>query len=243
MSVILQTSDLWRTFGGVAAVAGVDFELREGELRCLIGANGAGKSTFFKMLTGQLKPTSGRITLYGKDISRLPSFAIARMGVGIKTQVPNLFNGLSVHENLMVAARFGMPAREAADAVDATLERIQMTSQARLPVGSLAHGHRQWVELGMILINDPRLVLLDEPAAGMTAGEVERTIALLEGMRGKRSFIIVEHDMHFIRRIAERVTVFHRGRVLVEDTMDEVVRNTEVRDAYLGSAGTKRAAT
>ncbi|NYT69366.1 ABC transporter ATP-binding protein [Pusillimonas noertemannii] len=243
MSVILQTSDLWRTFGGVAAVAGVDFELREGELRCLIGANGAGKSTFFKMLTGQLKPTSGRITLYGKDITRLPSFAIARMGVGIKTQVPNLFNGLSVHENLMVAARFGMPAREAADAVDAMLERIQMTSQARLPVGSLAHGHRQWVELGMILINDPRLVLLDEPAAGMTAGEVERTIALLEGMRGKRSFIIVEHDMHFIRRIAERVTVFHRGRVLVEDTMDEVVRNTEVRDAYLGSAGTKRAST
>jgi len=240
MSVILRTSELWRTFGGVAAVAGVDFELREGELRCLIGANGAGKSTFFKMLTGQLKPTSGRITLYGKDITNLPSFAIARMGVGIKTQVPNLFNGLSVRENLLVAARFRMSAREAAEAADAMLERIQMTAQAQLATGSLAHGHRQWVELGMILINDPQLVLLDEPAAGMTAGEVERTIALLESMRGKRSFIIVEHDMHFIRRIAERVTVFHRGRVLVEDTMDEVVRNVEVRDAYLGSANTKR---
>lgn len=240
MSVILRTHELWRTFGGVAAVAGVNFELREGELRCLIGANGAGKSTFFKMLTGQLKPTSGSITLYGRDITRLPSFAIARMGVGIKTQVPNLFNGLSVRENLMVAARFGMPAREAAEAVDTMLERIQMTAQAHLPTGSLAHGHRQWVELGMILINDPRLVLLDEPAAGMTAGEVERTIALLESMRGKRSFIIVEHDMHFIRRIAERVTVFHRGRVLVEDTMDEVVRNTQVRDAYLGPGAARR---
>lgn len=237
MSIILQTRDLWRTFGGVAAVAGVDFDLQEGELRCLIGANGAGKSTFFKMLTGQLKPTSGQITLYGKDISRHPSFAIARMGVGIKTQVPNLFNGLSVRENLFIAARVALPQREAAEAADAMLEQIQMTAQAHLLTGSLAHGHRQWAELGMILINDPRLVLLDEPAAGMTAGEVERTIALLNTMRGKRTFIIVEHDMHFIRRIAERVTVFHRGRVLVEDTMDEVVRNTEVRDAYLGQHG------
>ncbi|HUH87118.1 MAG TPA: ABC transporter ATP-binding protein [Pusillimonas sp.] len=237
MSIILQTHELWRTFGGVAAVAGVDFELREGELRCLIGANGAGKSTFFKMLTGQLKPTSGRISLYGKDITGLPSFAIARMGVGIKTQVPNLFNGLSVRENLLVAARYGMTARQAAEAVDSMLDRIQMASQAHIPAGSLAHGHRQWVELGMILINDPKLVLLDEPAAGMTAGEVERTIALLQDMRGTRSFIIVEHDMHFIRRIAERVTVFHRGRVLVEDTMDAVVRNSEVRQAYLGQHG------
>lgn len=237
MSIILQTTELWRTFGGVAAVAGVDFQLREGELRCLIGANGAGKSTFFKMLTGQLKPTSGRISLYGKDITNLPSFAIARMGVGIKTQVPNLFNGLSVRENLLVAARFRMAAKQAAEAADAMLEHIQMTTQAKLPTGSLAHGHRQWVELGMILINDPKLVLLDEPAAGMTAGEVERTISLLESMRGRRSFIIVEHDMHFIRRIAERVTVFHRGRVLVEDTMDEIVRNIEVRDAYLGQHG------
>lgn len=237
MTAILQTHELWRTFGGVAAVAGVDFELQEGELRCLIGANGAGKSTFFKMLTGQLKPTSGRITLFGQDITRLPSFAIARLGVGIKTQVPNLFNRLSVRENLMIAARFQMASREASEATDAMLERIQMTAQASTATGDLAHGHRQWVELGMILINDPRLVLLDEPAAGMTAGEVERTIALLESMRGRRSFIIVEHDMHFIRRIAEKVTVFHRGRVLVEDTMEEVVRNLEVRDAYLGQHG------
>ena len=237
MSIILQTSELWRTFGGVAAVAGVNFKLRQGELRCLIGANGAGKSTFFKMLTGQLRPTSGSITLYGKEISSLPSFAVARMGVGIKTQVPNLFNGLSVRENLLVAARFRMRAAQAAEAADAMLERIQLTPQAKTLAGSLAHGHRQWVELGMILINDPQLVLLDEPAAGMTANEVERTISLLESMRGKRSFIIVEHDMHFIRRIAERVTVFHRGRVLVEDTMDEIVRNTQVRDAYLGRQG------
>lgn len=235
--MILQTHDLWRTFGGVAAVAGVNFNLKEGELRCLIGANGAGKSTFFKMLTGQLKPTSGRITLFGEDATNLPSHAIARKGVGVKTQVPNLFNGLSVRENLLLAAQRVFAKQAAVDAADAMLETIRMKGQAYTLAGELAHGHRQWVELGMILVNEPKLVLLDEPAAGMTAGEVERTIALLNELRGQRTFIIVEHDMHFIRRIAEKVTVFHRGRVLVEDTMEAVVRNTEVRDAYLGQHG------
>ncbi len=235
--MILQTHDLWRTFGGVAAVAGINFNLKKGELRCLIGANGAGKSTFFKMLTGQIKPTSGRITLFGKDVTNLPSHAIARMGVGVKTQVPNLFNGLSVQENLFMSAQRVMGRKPALEAVDAMLEKIHMTAHAQTLAGKLAHGHRQWVELGMILISEPQLVLLDEPAAGMTAGEVERTIALLNELRGQRTFIIVEHDMHFIRRIAEKVTVFHRGRVLVEDTMEAVVRNTEVRDAYLGQHG------
>lgn len=235
--MILETHDLWRTFGGVAAVAGVNFSIEQGELRCLIGANGAGKSTFFKMLTGQIKPTSGRIVLFGKDVTRLPSHAIARMGVGVKTQVPNLFNGLTVRENLFIAARRILDSRQVEDVVDAMLEKIRMTKYMRTLVGELAHGHRQWVELGMILINEPQLVLLDEPAAGMTAGEVERTIALLNELRGQRAFIIVEHDMHFIRRIAENVTVFHRGRVLVEDTMEEVMRNSAVRDAYLGKRG------
>lgn len=235
--MMLETQDLWRTFGGVAAVAGVNFSLEEGELRCLIGANGAGKSTFFKMLTGQIKPSSGRIRLFGKDVTGAPSFAIARMGVGVKTQVPNLFNDLSVHENIYLSARRILDDGQARRMTADMLERIQMTDQAQTLTGKLAHGHRQWVELGMILAARPRLVLLDEPAAGMTVGEVERTIALLEQMRGQCTFIVVEHDMHFIRRIAERVTVFHRGRVLVEDTMEGVLRNEEVRDAYLGQHG------
>ena len=234
---MLETRDLWRTFGGVAAVAGVNFDLEEGELRCLIGANGAGKSTFFKMLTGQLKPSSGSIRLFGKDITGAPPFAIARRGVGVKTQVPNQFNGLSVHENIYLAARRTMTDAQALRAAHEMIERIQMADHAQALAGRLAHGHRQWVELGMILVTRPRLVLLDEPAAGMTVGEVERTIGLLEQMRGKCTFIVVEHDMHFIRRIAERVTVFHRGRVLVEDTMEGVLRNEEVRDAYLGQHG------
>lgn len=234
---MLETQDLWRTFGGVAAVAGVNFSLEEGELRCLIGANGAGKSTFFKMLTGQIKPSSGRIRLFGKDVTGKPSFSIARMGVGVKTQVPNLFNDLSVQENIYLSARRTMADGQAKRSAHEMLERIQMTEHAQTLAGKLAHGHRQWVELGMILAARPRLVLLDEPAAGMTVGEVERTIHLLEQMRGQCTFIVVEHDMHFIRRIAERVTVFHRGRVLVEDTMEGVLRNEEVRDAYLGQHG------
>lgn len=235
--MMLQTQDLWRTFGGVAAVAGVNFSLKEGELRCLIGANGAGKSTFFKMLTGQIKPSSGSIKLFGKDVTGASSFEIARMGVGVKTQVPNLFNGLSVHENIYLSARRKMSDAQAKQATDEMLTRIQMTEHAASLVGQMAHGHRQWIELGMILVTQPRLVLLDEPAAGMTVGEVERTIGLLEQMRGRCTFIVVEHDMHFIRRIAEKVTVFHRGRVLVEDTMEGVLRNEEVRDAYLGQHG------
>lgn len=232
--MILQTHDLWRKFGGVAAVAGVNFSLEEGELRCLIGANGAGKSTFFKMLTGQLRPTSGRITLFGEDITGRAPHNISSRGVGIKTQVPNLFNSLSVRENLFIAAQRGRIIFDANETIDEMLEQIRMTGQKDILVGNLAHGHRQWVELGMILINQPRLVLLDEPAAGMTIGEMDRTIALLEALRGKQTFIIVEHDMHFIRRISEKVTVFHRGQVLVEDTMDELVKNPVVREAYLG---------
>ncbi|HEX7045040.1 MAG TPA: ATP-binding cassette domain-containing protein [Burkholderiales bacterium] len=232
--MILEARDLWRTFGGVAAVAGVDFALEEGELRCLIGANGAGKSTFFKMLTGQLAPSRGRIVLKGEDITGRPAFEIARRGVGIKTQVPSLFDGLTVAENLWLAARRAHGARRA-DAVTADLlGEIRLAARADDEVGTLSHGQRQWVELGMVLAGEPDLLLLDEPAAGMTADEVEATVALIKAMRGRRTLVIVEHDMHFIRRIAEKVTVFHRGRVLVEDTMDSILRNPEVRDAYLG---------
>lgn len=233
-AAFLEARGLWRTFGGVAAVAGVDFTLAQGELRCLIGANGAGKSTFFKMLTGQLAPTRGRIALKGEDITGRAPFQVARLGVGIKTQVPSLFDGLPVAENLWLAAQRTQGARRA-DAVTADLlDEVRLGPLADAEVGTLSHGQRQWVELGMVLAGDPDLLLLDEPAAGMTFEEVEATIALIRKMRGRRTLVIVEHDMHFIRRIAERVTVLHRGRVLVEDTMDSILRNPEVREAYLG---------
>lgn len=232
--MILEARQLWRRFGGVAAVAGVDFQLAEGEVRCLIGANGAGKSTFFKMLTGQLRPTSGSISLMGRDSTRLAPFEIARLGVGIKMQVPSLFNGLTVRESLTLAAHRSLGRRRASAAADAMLAEIDLETEAGTEVGLLSHGQRQWVELGMVLVSDPKLVLLDEPAAGMTHGEVEKTVALIGRLRGRRTVVVVEHDMHFVGRIAEKVTVFHRGQVLAEGSMDMMLRDPRVREVYLG---------
>ena len=235
---LLATSGLAKHFGGVAAVDGVDFALAEGELRCLIGPNGAGKSTFFKMLTGQLTPTAGRIVFAGTDITGRERHEVSRLGVGIKTQVPSVFDGLAVRENIRLAARRRHGASEAARAVDEILEQIGLAAQADRLVGHLAHGQRQWVELGIVLATVPRLLLLDEPTAGMTRDEVARTASLIQGIRGRCAMIVVEHDMQFVRMIAETVTVFHQGRVLVEDSMEHVLRDRRVRDVYLGKQAT-----
>ena len=233
-TVLLETVDLGMRFGGVEAVSGVDFRLTEGELRCLIGPNGAGKSTFFKLLTGQLLPTSGRVLYRGRDIAGAETHEVARLGIGIKTQVPSVFDGLSVRENVWVAASRGRPARRADETVEEILSRISLTGVADRLVEQLAHGQRQWLELGIVLAAEPELILLDEPAAGMTHEEVARTAELIREINRTRSLIVVEHDMQFIRMIASRVTVLDRGRVLVEDSMDNILRHPTVRDVYLG---------
>lgn len=233
-AVLLETVDLGMRFGGVEAVSGVDFRLTEGELRCLIGPNGAGKSTFFKLLTGQLLPTSGRVLYRGRDIAGAETHEVARLGIGIKTQVPSVFDGLSVRENVWVAASRGRPARRADETVEEILSRISLTGVADRLVEQLAHGQRQWLELGIVLAAEPELILLDEPAAGMTHEEVARTAELIREINRTRSLIVVEHDMQFIRMIASRVTVLDRGRVLVEDSMDNILRHPTVRDVYLG---------
>lgn len=233
-AVLLETVDLGMRFGGVEAVSGVDFRLTEGELRCLIGPNGAGKSTFFKLLTGQLLPTSGRVLYRGRDIAGAETHEVARLGIGIKTQVPSVFDGLSVRENVWIAASRGRPVRRADETVDEILSRIALTGVAGRLVGQLAHGQRQWLELGVVLAAEPELILLDEPAAGMTHEEVVRTAELIREINRTRSLIVVEHDMQFIRMIASRVTVLDRGRVLVEDSMDNILRHPTVRDVYLG---------
>ncbi|WIM09457.1 ATP-binding cassette domain-containing protein [Enhydrobacter sp.] len=233
-AVLLETIGLGRRFGGVEAVSGVDFRLTEGELRCLIGPNGAGKSTFFKLLTGQLPPTSGKVLYRGRDIAGAETHEIARLGIGIKTQVPSVFDGLSVRENLWIAASRGRPTRRANAMVDEILARIALTGVAGRPVGQLAHGQRQWLELGIVLAAEPELILLDEPAAGMTHEEVARTAELIREINRTRSLIVVEHDMQFIRMIASKVTVLDRGRVLVEDSMENILRHPTVRDVYLG---------
>jgi len=231
---LLQTRDLSMHFGGVKAVRNVNFSLAEGELRCLIGPNGAGKSTFFKMLTGQLEPTHGQVLFRGHDISRAHAHQIARLGIGIKTQVPSVFDGLSVRENIWLAASRIHSGEQARRLVDEMLERIGMTKAAEMIVGQLAHGQRQWVELGLVLSTDPELILLDEPAAGMTHEEVLKTAELVREINRTKALIVVEHDMQFIRMIAKQVTVFNQGSVLVEDNVDNIMRNPMVRDIYLG---------
>jgi ABC-type uncharacterized transport system ATPase subunit len=231
---VLQTVGLEKRFGGVHAIAGVDFSLAEGELRCLIGPNGAGKSTFFKMLTGQIAPTAGRIVFAGTDITRAAAHQIGRLGIGIKNQVPDVFDGLMVRENLWLAARRGNAIAATRAIVAELMERLQLTEIAQQVVGVLAHGQRQWVEIGMVLARRPRLVLLDEPSAGMSLEETNRTAALIREVNKTTTIIVVEHDMQFIRQIATKVTVFHQGRILVEDAFDRIMTNPTVRDVYLG---------
>jgi branched-chain amino acid transport system ATP-binding protein len=234
---VLQTVGLSVRFGGVEAVRDVNLSLAERELRCLIGPNGAGKSTLFKLLTGQLAPTAGRIVFRGEDITGHHTHAIARRGIGIKTQVPNLFDGLVVREHLWLSARRTNPAARTRAIVDEILERIGLTGVADRAVGQLSHGLRQWVELGTVLAGNPELVLLDEPAAGMTHEEVARTAELVREINRTHALIVVEHDMQFVRMIARTVTVMHQGAVLVEDTMDQILKNGTVRDVYLGKHG------
>jgi ABC-type uncharacterized transport system ATPase subunit len=231
---LLQTRDLSVHFGGVKAVNNVNFTLAEGELRCLIGPNGAGKSTFFKMLTGQLEPTHGQVLFRGQDISHSYAHEIARLGIGIKTQVPSVFDGLSVSENIWLAASRLHSGTGARRVVGEILERTGLTDAASRMVGQLAHGQRQWVELGLVLATDPELILLDEPAAGMTHEEVQKTAELVHEINRTKALIVVEHDMQFIRMIANKVTVFNRGSILVEDAVENIMRNPLVRDIYLG---------
>jgi branched-chain amino acid transport system ATP-binding protein len=231
---LLRTQGLTMRFGGVVAVNTVDFTLGEVELRCLIGPNGAGKSTFFKMLTGQLTPTSGNIAFRGRPIAGAASHEIARLGVGIKTQVPNVFNGLPVRENIWLAARRRNTPMRTKALVDEVLHKIRLAGRADDFVGQLSHGQRQWVEIGTVLAGEPELILLDEPAAGMTDEETVRTAEIIREINLTRALIVVEHDMQFIKMIAKTVTVFHQGQVLMEDTIDVVMRDPRVRDVYLG---------
>jgi ABC-type uncharacterized transport system ATPase subunit len=186
------------------------------------------------MLTGQLEPSHGEVLFRGHDISRAHAHQIARLGIGIKTQVPSVFDGLSVRENIHLAASRLHSGERTRQLVDEMLERIGLAHAADRAVGQLAHGQRQWVELGLVLSTDPQLLLLDEPAAGMTHEEVHKTAELVREINRSKALIVVEHDMQFISMIAKQVTVFNRGSILVEDAVENILRNPLVRDIYLG---------
>jgi len=233
-SALLEARGATMRFGGVVAVNDVSLSVQFGELRCLIGPNGAGKSTFFKMLSGQLRPSAGEILLGGKSIIGKSAEAIAQAGMSIKTQVPNVFNEMTAYENVYLGLRRFFSAARAREKTLQALQRCRIDHLKERIVGELAHGQRQLVELAMVSAREPRLILLDEPAAGMTMEETTRLGDLLESLTATSAVVVVEHDMHFIRRIARIVTVFNAGSVLVEGPADQVLADPRVKDVYLG---------
>ena len=232
--IVVEARDLSVHFDGVIALDNVNLKLQRNELRCLIGPNGAGKSTFFKCLAGMQVPTSGEMIVEGETTTGYDPFRVARLGIGIKTQVPSVMDGLTVHENIWLAARRTQSTRKANGVVSDILGRLKLGDLSRKDVSTLAHGQRQIVELGIVLAGDPWLVLLDEPAAGLTADEVERMVNVIKEINDYATLIVVEHDMHFIRQIAKMVTVFNQGRVLIEEDVETVLNDPIVRDVYLG---------
>ena len=245
MSSLLEVSGVSVTFDGFKAINNLSFSIGKAELRAIIGPNGAGKTTFMDIITGKTKPDEGKV-LWGemsRSLLGMSEARIAREGVGRKFQKPTVFEDQTVHENLLMALRntrgpfavlFYRPSREDLDRVAALAEEIGLKDEMTRKSGELSHGQKQWLEIGMLLAQEPRLLLVDEPAAGMTPAEREHTTSILVEAAQTRAVVVVEHDMEFIRRLNCPVTVLHEGSVLAEGSLDHVTANQEVIDVYLG---------
>jgi urea transport system ATP-binding protein len=245
---ILRVEEVTVDFNGFKALDGLNYSMERGELRVVIGPNGAGKTTLLDVITGKVRPRSGRVVFQGRDhapreITRLPEQEIARQGIGRKFQTPNIFKSLTVLENIRMAVkapRGVLPTLVASFTADRrarvweVLELVRLQQKANFPAGLLAHGEKQWLELGMLMAQDPELLLIDEPVAGMTPKESERTGELLLSMARKHTLLVIDHDMTFVRQIASKVTVLHEGQTLCQGTMQEVQRNPRVIQVYLG---------
>ena len=237
MPELLRAEGLTKSFRGLVANDDISLALSEGEIRCIIGPNGAGKTTFISMVSGHLRPSAGSIRFRGREISALPVHRIARMGIARKFQTPTVFDSLSVYENTELAVlATGRPARQRRARVLDTLDQVRLSDVAEQSVGTLSHGQRQWLEIGMLLANDAQLLLLDEPTAGMTAEETHSTGELVRRLVGdlNLSAIIIEHDINFIRDLKAPVMVLHLGAVLAEGSFAEIEANERVRSVYLG---------
>lgn len=231
-SPILEVRDLTVAFGGVVALSDVDFQLMPGELHCLIGPNGAGKSTLFRAMTGQVMARTGDVLFEGQSILQRRVDQIARLGIGAKTQVPNLFASLSPREHLRIAARL---AGDDERRVDQLIAEFALTAFADEPVNELSHGVRQRTEIATVLAGNPKVVLLDEPAAGLTDSEADGLVETLRQERASRAFVVVEHDIGFVRKLADRITVLHRGRIIAQGAPSDVLADAHVQEVYLGS--------
>jgi urea transport system ATP-binding protein len=242
----LVVDNISKSFDGFKAINELTLVLDEGELRCIIGPNGAGKTTMMDIITGKTKPDEGNVFLVGypRNLIELSEYEIARLGIGRKFQRPTVFQGHTVFENLELALAgdrsvfpsiFARLSGEEKDTIANTLEIIGLTEERHRWGRELSHGQKQWLEIGMLLIQNPRVLLVDEPVAGMTHQEMGKTGELLVSLAGEHTVVVVEHDMDFVRSIAKTVTVLHEGHVLAEGTMTEVTENQKVREVYLGA--------
>jgi branched-chain amino acid transport system ATP-binding protein len=244
---ILATRDLGLVIGGATIVAGVELEVREGELLAVIGPNGAGKTTLFNLVSGLLRPTSGRVELNGVDITSQPPFRRTRAGIGRTFQVSNVFPLLDVRENVRLAAeaavggalriwRRAARVREAAERADWALERVGLASRRSAAAGLLSHGDKRKLELAMLLAGRPRVILLDEPFAGVSMEDVPELVELIRSVHGDegKTVLMVEHHMEVVTGLAQRIAVLHHGSLLAVDTPQAIMRNETVQQAYLG---------
>jgi urea transport system ATP-binding protein len=245
--IALYVDDVTVSFDGFKALNNLSLHIGVGELRCIIGPNGAGKTTMMDVITGKTRPDAGRVSFGSSiDLLRLRENEIAKIGVGRKFQKPTVYEELSVFENLELALKADRRARaslfsrlsgEQLDRIAQILQLIHLLGQAQRTAGLLSHGQKQWLEIGMLLMQDPKLLLLDEPVAGMTDEETERTAELFLSLEGQHSLVVVEHDMTFVEALTQgrkKVTVLHEGRVLAEGLLSEVQANEQVVEVYLG---------
>ena len=245
MSTLLEVSGVSVSFDGFKAINNLSFQIAETELRAVIGPNGAGKTTFMDIVTGKTRPNEGRVIWGEKSISllRMSEAQIARAGIGRKFQKPTVFEDQTVRENFLMALKkergvlavlLFRPSPADLARVDELADEVGLASELSRLAGELSHGQKQWLEIGMLLAQEPRLLLVDEPAAGMTPEEREHTSALLVAAAKTRAVVVVEHDMEFVRRLDCKVTVLHEGAVLAEGSLDHVTANSDVIDVYLG---------
>ena len=245
---ILSLEDINVSFDGFKALTDLTLTLDRGELRCIIGPNGAGKTTLMDCITGKTRPTAGNVYLVGEDREQVSliertEYDVAALGIGRKFQRPTVFQGHSVFENLELAlatrrgvfhSLFASLTKSQREKIDEILKTVGLEQRRDVRAGLLSHGEKQWLEIGMLLAQDPSILLVDEPIAGMTHQEAERTAELLLGLAGKHTVVVVEHDMDFIRSIARTVTVLHQGKVLCEGSMDHCQNDPKVVEVYLG---------
>lgn len=239
---LLEITDLRVQFGGLKAVDAFDLSVNKGEILCLLGPNGAGKSTTLDLICGKTQPTGGAIVFDGVEISQMLEFKRARLGIGRKFQVPTVFKELTVNENLRVARSDRFRILEtlrsfgggSSDKIESILELIGLTDRREELAGNLSHGETQWLEIAMLIAQDSKLILMDEPTAGMTIQETQKTGEIFAKLRKDHALIVVEHDMSFVRKVADRITVMAQGKKLAEGTVEEIENNEDVKSAYLG---------